>query len=125
MFAHNVRELDVYKLSFSIQQQIFHISKAFPKEEKFSLTDQIRRSSRSVGANLSESWGKRRYPASFISKLADAIGETEETIHWIDTAVACEYIPQDTSLLLKTQCGHVLSMLNKMIANANSWSNHA
>ena len=123
MFAQDVRELEVYKLAFSIQQQIFHISKAFPKEEMYSLTDQIRRSSRSVGANLSEAWGKRRYPANFISKLIDATSETEETIHWLETALACKYIPQETMLSLKNQCGHILGMLNKMITLASTWSN--
>ena len=81
MMAKTVRDLDVYQLSFEVQQRIFDLSKKFPKEEKYSLTDQIRRSSRSVGANISEAWGKRRYEAHFTSKLTDADGEAEETIH--------------------------------------------
>jgi len=123
MFVQDVRELEVYKLSFSIQQQIFHLSREFPKEEMYSLTDQIRRASRSVGANLCEAWGKRRYLANFISKLADAIGETEETIHWLETASACKYLPHETMISLKKQYVHVLGMLNKMIVHADIWSN--
>ena len=80
----------MYKAAFKIQQQIFDLTKAFPREEMYSLTDQIRRASRSVGANISESWAKRRYPAHFVSKLSDADGEIEETVHWIETAFACE-----------------------------------
>ncbi|MEY4569564.1 MAG: hypothetical protein RLZZ398_1003 [Verrucomicrobiota bacterium] len=77
----SVRELDVYQSAFSLQQEIFAISKSFPREEIYSLTDQIRRSSRSIGANLSEAWAKRRYPAHFLSKLTDADGELQETLH--------------------------------------------
>lgn len=86
----SVRELDVYKAAFSLQQEIFLISKSFPKEETYSLTDQIRRSSRSIGANLSEAWAKRKYPAHFLSKLMDSDGELQETLHWLASAEACE-----------------------------------
>ncbi len=90
--VNSVRELDVYQSAFSLQQEIFAVSKAFPREETYSLTDQIRRSSRSIGANLSEAWAKRRYPAHFLSKLTDADGELQETLHWLSSAEACEYL---------------------------------
>ena len=75
------RDLKVYKLAFELQQEIFELTKNFPKEETYSLTDQIRRVSRSVGANISEAWMKRRYAAHFVSKLSDADGEQAETLH--------------------------------------------
>jgi four helix bundle protein len=90
--VRSFRELDVYKSGFQIQQHIFHISKRWTRLESYSLTDQIRRASRSVGANIAEAWAKRRYPAHFVSKLSDADGELQETLHWLDTALACEYI---------------------------------
>lgn len=79
------RELRVYQAAFEMQQQVFAVSKGFPTEEKYSLTDQIRRASRSVGANIAEAWQKRRYPAHFTSKLTDSNSELSETQHWIDT----------------------------------------
>ena len=84
--------LNVYRLTFELQQEIFVLTKGFPKEELYSLTDQIRRSSRSIGANIAESWQKRRYAAHFISKLSDADGEQAESQHWLDTSLACKYI---------------------------------
>ena len=79
-------DLRVYQAAFKLQQEIFKVSKAFPKEEMFSLTDQIRRSSRAIGANLAEAWQKRRYEAHFVSKLSDSDAEQAETQHWLDTA---------------------------------------
>ena len=87
--ANSVRELEVYQAAFGLQQALFEASKMFPKEEMYSLTDQIRRSSRSVGSNLAEGWAKRRYPAHFLAKLTDADGELQETLHWLATAEAC------------------------------------
>jgi four helix bundle protein len=84
------RDLRVYQMAFDLQQAIYQISKTWPSEEKFSLTDQVRRSARSAGANLVESWAKRYYPAHFISKLTDADGELQETSHWLSTAAACD-----------------------------------
>jgi len=124
MFAKTVRELEVYKLAYAIQQEIFEITKAFPKEELYSLTDQIRRSSRSVGANLSEAWAKRRYPAHFSSKLSDADGESEETIHWLHTAYSCEFISEAIHKDLIEKCNKVCGMLNKMSDNADQWCGH-
>jgi four helix bundle protein len=86
------RELRVYKAAVELQQAVFQTSKIWPREEKFSLNDQGRRSSRSVGANIAESWAKRNYPSHFVSKLTDADGELQETSHWLLTALACKYI---------------------------------
>jgi len=86
------KDLRVYKLAFELQQEIFETSKRFPAEERYALTDQIRRASRSIGANLAEAWQKRRYVAHFLSKLTDADGEQAETQHWLDTATACNYV---------------------------------
>src|SRR5213078_5264268 len=85
------KDLRVYKLAFEIQQGILDISKRFLREERYALTDQIRRASRSIGANISEAWQKRRYVAHFVSKLTDADGEQAESQHWLDTATACNY----------------------------------
>ena len=93
--VQSFRELDVYQLAFAAQQDIFCLSKHWPAEEKYALTDQIRRSSRSVGANLAEAWAKRNYPAHFLSKCTDADGELQETEHWMTTAWSCEYITKD------------------------------
>jgi len=89
------RSLLAYKKSFELAMEIFHISKLFPKEEKYSLTDQIRRSSRSVSANLAEGYKKRIYPALFLLKMTDCLGENSETQVWIDFAYRCEYIDND------------------------------
>lgn len=110
-------ELEVYQTAFALQQDLFGLSKRWPKVEDYSLTDQIRRSSRSIGANIAESWSKRRYPAHFLSKLTDADGELQETLHWLKTAKACEYIATEDHerLLLRTQqIGRLLgSMINR------------
>jgi four helix bundle protein len=97
------RELGTYKSAFELQQRIFEVSKTWPREESYSLTDQIRRSSRSIGANIAESWSKRRYPAHFKSKLTDADGELQETLHWLDTAKACGYVKE-------SECADLLSL---------------
>ena len=89
------KDLTVYKKAFSLAMEIFEISKKFPKEETYSLTDQIRRCSRSVCANIGEGYRKRRYPAHFISKISDADMENTETQVWLDFALACKYIDQE------------------------------
>jgi len=116
--AGSFRDLIVYQKSRQLQREIFRITKSFPKEEMFSLTDQIRRSSRSVGANISEAWAKRRYEKHFISKLTDADGEQMETQHWIETALDCEYINQATSAQLLEKCLEVGRMLGGMMDKA-------
>ena len=115
------RELEVYKKAFDLQQKIFRLSKTFPSEEKYSLTNQIRRSSRSIGANLAESWKKRRYVAHFTSKLTDADGEQSETIHWLDTARACAYISAKQCNELITLCEEIGRILGTMIRDADTW----
>ena len=87
-------ELDVYRMAFETAMRIFELSKQFPREERYSLTDQIRRSSRSVCSNIAEAWRKRRYQAAFVSKLSDAESEAAETQTWIRFAVACGYWPE-------------------------------
>lgn len=93
--ASNFREMEVYQEAFAFQQEVFEVSKSWPKEEMYALTDQARRSTLSIGANFAEAWGKRRYPAHFLSKLTDSDGENLESQHWIDTAEACAYISQE------------------------------
>jgi four helix bundle protein len=85
-FASNFRQLEVYRVSRNLCDELYSITKQFPREEMYSLTDQMRRSSRSVGAQIAEAWGKRRYVRHFISKLTDADGEQLETQHWIEVA---------------------------------------
>ena len=96
----NHTDLQVYQKAFEAAMQIFELSKSFPKEETYSLTDQIRRSSRSVCANLAEGWRKRRYQAMFISKLADAEGEAAETQVWLEFAVKCKYLKREEATSL-------------------------
>src|SRR2546422_525222 len=91
-------ELDVFKRAFAVSMKLFEFSKKFPSEEKYSLTDQVRRSSRSVSSNLAEAWRKRRYEAAFISKLNDCEGEAAETQVWIQYAVECQYLDRDAAV---------------------------
>lgn len=110
-----------YQKAFILQQTVFGASKKFPKEETYSLTDQMRRSSRSVGANIAEAWRKKRYEAHFISKLTDADAENAETQHWIDTAQACGYVSKiehDTLLEASTEVGR---LIGSMIRTASHW----
>ena len=90
------RDLQSYQCAFRLQQDLFRASRSWPRGEAYSLTDQARRSSRSIGANLAESWAKRRYPAHFLSKLTDADGELQETSHWLATAIDCGYLSVET-----------------------------
>ncbi|MBE0647338.1 MAG: four helix bundle protein [Bacteroidales bacterium] len=93
-FVKQVEDLSVYKLAFSSAMEIFHLTKNFPNEEKYSLTDQIRRSSRSVCSNLAEGWYKRRYLAAFTNKLTDCVQETAETQTWLKFSKACGYLDE-------------------------------
>src|SRR5215203_4023059 len=106
-------DLEVYQRAFDSAMAIFHESKGFPAEEKYSLTDQIRRSSRSVCANLSEAWRKRRYQAAFIAKLNDAEGEAE-TQTWIAFAVKCKYLLRDEAIPLHKTMEEVIRMIAAM-----------
>ena len=117
--AASFRDLIDYQKARQLQREIFKVTKSFPKEEMFSLTDQIRRSSRSVGANISEAWAKRRYEKHFVSKLTDADGEQMETQHWIETALDCEYIARETSRQLLETCLEIGRMLGGMMEKAD------
>lgn len=112
-----VQDLLAYQRSFDLAMKIFELSKEFPKEEKYSLTDQIRRSSRSVTANLSEAYRKRRYPKHFVSKLTDSDAENGETQTWLEFAYACEYITEKKFKILNNDSEEVARLLNFMILN--------
>ena len=114
-------ELEVYRKAFDAAMLIFKESKGFPKEETYSLTDQIRRSSRSVCANLSEAWRKRRYKAAFIAKLSDAESEAAETQVWLEFATKCSYMEHDRASHLYQAYDEILRMLVAMINKPQSW----
>ena len=111
----SAKDLRAYQESYALAMEIFQYSKSWPTEKKYSLTHQIRRSSRSVCANLREAWAKRRYEAHFISKLTDADGENSETDTWLDFASDCGYIENDDSSHLKERCSKVGKMLGSML----------
>jgi len=117
----SVRDLDVYRVAFEGAMEIFQITKGFPQEEKYSLVDQIRRSSRSVCSNLAEAWRKRRYIAVFKNKLTDAMQEASETQTWLDFCFACNYIDQNKFNELDQKYEHILAMLNSMEMKADSF----
>lgn len=114
-------DLEVYQLALELQQEIFEQTKTFPAEEKYSLTDQIRRSSRSIGANISEAWGKRRYPAHFVSKLSDSDGEQNETRHWLRSAFLCRYISEPEFNMLVEKCRTTGRKLGNMMQHPDQW----
>ncbi|MCK5082100.1 MAG: four helix bundle protein [Candidatus Omnitrophica bacterium] len=120
-YAGNVRELNVYRKAFDTAMEIFEISKDFPKEERYSLTDQIRRSSRSICANLSEAWRKRKYKAVFINKLTDCTQEAAETQTWLEFALNCKYITKDVFEKLDERYEHIFAMLITMERKAESF----
>ena len=115
------RDLEVYRWAFKASMEIFELSKRFPKEETYSLTDQIRRSSRSVCANLSETWRKRRYAAAFISKLSDSETEAVETQVWIEFAVSCGYWDRSRSAELYSAYNAIIRTIVGMITHAETW----
>jgi four helix bundle protein len=118
-------DLEVYRDALDLQQTVFQLSKDWPKEEKYALTDQVRRSSRSIGANLSEAWAKRRYQAHFTSKLTDADGELAESRHWLNTARLCGYLDEETHDRL-IQAAHVIGRrIGNMIRNSDKWVSKA
>ncbi len=118
---NSVRDLEAYKLAFESAMEIFEISKSFPKEERYSLTDQVRRSSRSVCANLAEGWRKRRYKAVFVNKLTDAEQEAAETQTWLEFALKCIYINNETFKRLDEKYEHMFAMLITMERKADSF----
>ena len=118
MHAASFRDLIVYQRARTVAKEIFVISKRFPREEMYSLTDQVRRSSRSVGAQIAEAWGKRRYEKHFLSKLSDADGEQYETQHWVDTALDCGYVTREEADHLTDGLIQIGRMLNGMMAKS-------
>ncbi|HSP43522.1 MAG TPA: four helix bundle protein [Luteolibacter sp.] len=114
-------ELEVYQKAFSAAMELFRESRSFPVEERYSLTDQCRRSSRSVCANITEAWRKRRYPASFIAKLSDAEGEAAETQTWLQFAMECGYLDHAKGELLNQEFDSIIGMLVTMISRPDSW----
>ena len=114
-------ELDVYKLAREGRKRIFELSKGFPKEELYSLTDQIRRSSRSVCAQIAEAWGRRLYRDDFVNRLNQAEGEARETQSWLETAVECEYITQKVGKELFELYHEIIGKLINMGNNPDEW----
>lgn len=116
-FARSAKDLEVYKKAYALALDIFEMTKRFPPEEKFSLTSQLRRSSRSVCGNLREAWAKRRYEAHFISKLTDVDGENSETETWLDFAMNHKYITQDTHAAFAEKNREIGRMVGSMLKN--------
>ena len=120
-YVQSFRDLEVYKQARDLSNRIFTISTGFPKEEKYALTDQIRRSSRSVGAQIAEAWAKRRYEKHFISKLTDADGEQQETQHWLETAHDCGYLTEAEAKQLVTEYQLLGRKLGAMMNKADKF----
>jgi four helix bundle protein len=118
------RELRVYREAFAAAMRIFELTKQFPLEEKYAMVDQMRRSSRSVCANIGEAWRKRRYKAHFVSKLSDAEGEAEETRVWLEFALRCRYLEQNDFDQLDDVYDKILGQLVRMLSEPGKWSIH-
>jgi four helix bundle protein len=115
------RDLEVYRQAFDAAMRIYELSKSFPKEETYSLTDQIRRASRSVCANLAEAWRKRRYAAAFVSKLSDSESEAGETQTWLEFAVECKYVKRDDAADLYKTYNAILRTIVGMVNHPATW----
>ncbi len=116
------KDLKVYQLAYSLAMEIFRESRTFPKDEKFSLTDQIRRSSRSVATNIAEAYRKRQYPNMFVNKLSDSDMELAETQTWLDFSLDCEYLPRERHVQLIAKYEEVGKMLGAMIAHPEKFT---
>ena len=116
------KDLKVFQVSYKAALDIYQLTKSFPKEERYSLTDQIRRSSRSVSANIAEAWRKRKYPKSFISKLSDSETEAAETQVWLDFALDFNYISVEVHKELYKTYNHILSMITIMQKQVDKWT---
>ncbi len=121
-YVKHYRDLEVYRRQRELSRGVFRLSRRFPPEERYSLTDQIRRASRSVGAQIAEAWGKRLYPKHFISKLTDADGEQLETQHWITEALDCQYVTKEDHSRITEICEEIGRMIGSMIRKANTFS---
>lgn len=117
-YAHSFKSLLVYTKAKELEREIFRLSASFPRDEVHSLTSQIRRSSRAIGANIAEAWAKRRYEKHFVSKLTDADGEQMETQHWIGTATDCRYCTEEAAAALISKCEEIGRLLGGMMAKA-------
>lgn len=115
------KDLNVYRSAFELQQKIYDLTKKFPKEEIHSLTDRIRRASRSVGAAIAEAWQKRRDPDQFLGKLSDADREQAGTRHWLDTSLTCGYVTEREHEILLSKCTEIGRMLGKMMSEPEKW----
>ena len=120
-FVKHFKDLEVYKRQRELSGDVFRLSKRFLTEEKFSLTDQLRRASRSIGAQIAEAWAKRRYEAAFVSKINDALGEATETQSWLDHAVDSGYITPAQFKELDASWQQIGAMLNKMTERAHDF----
>jgi four helix bundle protein len=120
--AKGFPELHVYQLAYDSAMLVFRISAKFPREEKYSLTDQIRRASRSVCTNIAEAWMKRRYEKSFISKLTDSLGEAAEVAVWVQFSCDCDYIDKGIYADLSDRYDHIAKQLNIMISDSSRWT---
>lgn len=121
MIINSAKELKVYKVAYELAMEIYFISNQWPKEEIYSLTNQIRRASRSICANLREAWSKRRYEAHFISKLTDSDAENSETDTWLDFAADCGYLNEEDHKHLTGKCSEVGKMLGAMLKEPNKF----
>ncbi|MCW5550402.1 MAG: four helix bundle protein [Opitutaceae bacterium] len=119
---NSFQDLKVYQEACALDFAIHEATKTFPREELYSLTDQVRRSSRSIGANIAEAWAKRRYPAHFVSKLTDSDGELQETRHWLGRALAYGYLTDESHKELEKCCDKIGGKLGKMIQNPESFT---
>ena len=121
-YVNSFRELEVYKKQRLLAKEVFELSKGFPREERYALTDQMRRASRSIGAQIAEAWAKRFYPKHFISKLTDGDGEQMETQHWLVEATDCGYLDAANSRRLLAICEEIGRMLGAMMRKADSFA---
>jgi four helix bundle protein len=115
------RDLQVYKRAFEASKEVFHLSRSLPREERYALTDQLLRCSRSVGANITEAWRKRRYEGSFVSKLSDADAEAAEAQYWLEQAVACGFVKPENARHLYREYDEILAMIVSMINAPEKW----
>jgi len=123
-YVRHFKDLEVYRRQRTLAQEVFLFTKRFPREEQFSLTDQLRRASRSIGAQIAEAWAKRLYPKHFVSKLTGADGEQMETQHWLIEAIDCGYIGEADSRRLLSHCEEIGRMLGSMMRKAESFASH-
>jgi len=118
---NSYKDLRVYQQAMNLAMEIFTLTKEFPKEEKYSLVDQVRRSSRSVCTNIAEAWRKRRYKAAFIAKLSDSETEACETQVWIEFSLRCEYLNPEKAKMLDDEYNQILGQIVTMIDGADKW----